>query len=139
MIQLIIDNKEWIFSGIGVAIIIGLIKFLLSRKSGQQQSIKAGNSSTNIQTGNGASVTVLTNNKSTIAPPHTVKPLKIDDRGGIICTTRINEGDYQEFIWGVRTVRITVLEIVKKKFHLSDLRGEKDMFGALLEISTGGG
>lgn len=45
----IIDNKEWLFSGLGVAIIVGL--FAWSRQIKHRQVQKGGHGSTNIQAG----------------------------------------------------------------------------------------
>ena len=48
----IINNKEWIFSGIGVFFLTLFIGFLFrQRKAEVSQNIKAGNNSTNIQVG----------------------------------------------------------------------------------------
>ncbi|MBI5605912.1 MAG: hypothetical protein HY879_21470 [Deltaproteobacteria bacterium] len=59
MIEFIIENKEWIFSGVGVAIIGGVLGMLfLKRKN--EQNISAGHSSTNIQTGNGSKISIST-------------------------------------------------------------------------------
>lgn len=53
LMQWMNDNKEWIFSGIGLAV-IGLIwKFLFKEKSssGRSQTIRSGRNSTNFQAG----------------------------------------------------------------------------------------
>jgi len=49
----IIDNKEWIFSGIGVFIIAFFINFLLIKKKVKRNIMnqKSGSNSTNIQVG----------------------------------------------------------------------------------------
>ena len=138
LIQFIIDNKEWIFSGIGVAIVSAFIRIFLGRKA-RQQNIKAGDSSTNIQTGDGSTITVASISQTRDSHIHKPKPIKIADRGGVIHLTRINEGDYQEFLWGVSTVRVAITEIKKEKFYLSRLGGEKELHGAVIDVSTGGG
>lgn len=46
----IIQNKEWLFSGIAIAIPLSVIGWLLSR-SGNKQTQKSGDNSTNIQVG----------------------------------------------------------------------------------------
>ena len=52
MIDYIINNKEWIFSGIGVFFLTLFIGFLFRRRKVEvSQNIKAGNNSTNIQVG----------------------------------------------------------------------------------------
>lgn len=52
MIDYINNNKEWIFSGIGVFFLTLLVGFLFRRrKTGISQNIKSGNNSTNIQVG----------------------------------------------------------------------------------------
>ena len=50
--ECIINNKEWVFSGIGV-FILGLIVTLLTKKNSNKisQKQKSGNNSTNIQAG----------------------------------------------------------------------------------------
>jgi len=53
VIEYIIDNKEWIFSGIGVAVISW---FLLRKSTGSNMSQKGGKGSTNIQVGGDFSV-----------------------------------------------------------------------------------
>lgn len=48
MLDYLITNKEWIFSGIGVSV----VSWVLFRKSaGARQSQKSGDNSTNIQAG----------------------------------------------------------------------------------------
>jgi LPXTG-motif cell wall-anchored protein len=49
--QCIIENKEWLFSGAGVAIIAFLISFFRKKKRNQStsQKIKSGDNSTNTQ------------------------------------------------------------------------------------------
>jgi len=56
----ILKNKEWLFSGAGVAAISVLYKFLLRRreKSGVSQEIRSGSSSQNLQAGRDIHLTV---------------------------------------------------------------------------------
>ena len=62
--QWLIQNKEWVFSGIGVPIVIGIITFLFKRKNskggsnGVQQNQSSGKNSTNIQGGHNVTVTL---------------------------------------------------------------------------------
>jgi plastocyanin domain-containing protein len=45
-------NKEWLLSGVGIAIPIAIISWFLMRKSNSQKQIqKSGNNSINIQVG----------------------------------------------------------------------------------------
>lgn len=55
----IIQNKEWLFSGVGLAIIGGIWDFLKKEKPDNKyyQSINSGNNSTNIQGGKNVNVT----------------------------------------------------------------------------------
>lgn len=56
----IIKNAKWIFDGIGgviFTVIVGLIFKSKSRKS-KSQSIKSGNNSTNIQSGNDINIKI---------------------------------------------------------------------------------
>lgn len=57
MYSFLIDNKEWIFSGVGVAV-LGWIIAMIFRRRRKEQSIKARNKSINIQTGDGAHITL---------------------------------------------------------------------------------
>ncbi len=57
----IIQNKDWLFSGIGVVIITGIIGFFFKRKkhkTNPKQSIKSGDKSYNIQGGKNGKVTI---------------------------------------------------------------------------------
>jgi len=51
MVTWLIENREWVFSGIGVLVITGLIGIFKKNSNGKQvrQSIRSGNDSTNIQ------------------------------------------------------------------------------------------
>ncbi|CAH1054026.1 hypothetical protein [Paenibacillus pseudetheri] len=58
----IADNKDWIFSGVGV-MALGIIGFFVKRfldkeKKQSGQSISSGNNSNNIQGGNDVNVTI---------------------------------------------------------------------------------
>jgi len=162
-IQLIIDNKEWIFSGIGVAIVVIIVKIFLDRKKNStqyqnidieassgnienvnrsliQQTIKAGNSSTNIQTGDGSPVTISHTTEVQSPERHETKPIEIGREGAFVQMAIIREGDYQEFIWLGSTVRVTVSQIEEKEFYRGFSFGRREKcLGATLDISTGGG
>jgi len=143
MRQFIIDNAQWIFSGIGVALVAGAVRFFFGWRAKHQarnqsdaitQSISAGHASTNIQTGNASTVLITTNQPARAIVAHDTHPTTIDRNGGVIHKTKILEGDYQEFIWGPTTVRVSVSEIVKSR-----LRGERETLSAVIHFSTGGG
>jgi hypothetical protein len=52
MIDWFISNKEWLLSGVAVAVPIAIITWFLTRKSVNQKQIqKSGKNSINIQTG----------------------------------------------------------------------------------------
>jgi len=51
IIKWCLENKEWVFSGIAVAIPIAIVTWLLSRRSSLKQTQKGGNLSINIQVG----------------------------------------------------------------------------------------
>jgi hypothetical protein len=62
-LQWLIDNKEWVFSGIGIPICVWIITLIVKKKnapkipvSGQSQT--SGNHSTNIQGGNDVTVSM---------------------------------------------------------------------------------
>lgn len=48
--QWIIENKDWLFSGVAIAIPLAFIGWLFSKKK-NNQSQRGGNNSTNIQVG----------------------------------------------------------------------------------------
>lgn len=55
------ENREWLFSGLGGAVVMGIAGFLFKRKRDKvelSQSIKTGDNSTNIQGGNDVNVTI---------------------------------------------------------------------------------
>lgn len=61
LIEWIIQNIDWLFSGIGVVILTGIIRFLFKskkHKTSHNLNIKSGNNSTNNQGGNNVSVTI---------------------------------------------------------------------------------
>ncbi|WP_339292725.1 hypothetical protein MKY48_08640 [Paenibacillus sp. FSL W8-0187] len=60
MIDWIFNNKEWVFSGVGISI-ISLITFFLKKgkeKSNSSQTITSGNNSYNIQGGSDVNITI---------------------------------------------------------------------------------
>ena len=50
IIKWIVNNKEWLFSGMGFAILVGIVKFLFFRDKPTQVQ-KSGNDSISIQAG----------------------------------------------------------------------------------------
>ncbi|MBM7835700.1 hypothetical protein [Clostridium sardiniense] len=56
----IIENKEWLFSGIGVTILVAIIGiFIKKRVDGKiVQTINSGNNSTNIQGGENVNIKI---------------------------------------------------------------------------------
>ena len=55
----LIENKDWVFSGVGVMAITAIGGILFKKKnSGKQQSIQSGDNSTNIQGGNNVRVEI---------------------------------------------------------------------------------
>ena len=49
------DNKEWLFSGVGLMVIAGIVRLLLKRRQiSSSQTIRSGDSSTNVQAGRDA-------------------------------------------------------------------------------------
>ncbi|MCF2649679.1 hypothetical protein [Niallia circulans] len=58
----IIENKEWLFSGVGLTIISFIVGFFIKKKNSElkthQQVIKSGSDSTNIQGGRDVHVTL---------------------------------------------------------------------------------
>jgi len=47
----IINNKEWLFSGIGVFTVSTIIGFMFNKKNSTKQTQKSGKNSTNYQSG----------------------------------------------------------------------------------------
>ncbi|MCU5379712.1 hypothetical protein OCA08_21485 [Bacillus cereus] len=55
----VIQNKEWLFSGIGVVIITGMIRFIFIFKNKiPNQSITSGKNSHNYQSSNDLNITI---------------------------------------------------------------------------------
>ncbi|NFG24857.1 hypothetical protein FDF11_13430 [Clostridium botulinum] len=56
----IIENVDWIFSGIGVTILVSLVGIFMKKKldNKNSQTINSGNSSTNIQGGKNVNVNI---------------------------------------------------------------------------------
>ena len=50
--QWLIENKDWVFSGIGVAVITIIFGFIFKAKRTTNQSQQSGNESTNYQAAN---------------------------------------------------------------------------------------
>lgn len=56
----IMENKEWLFSGLGISV-LGIVGYFLKRNKGKDksnQTITSGNDSTNIQGGNNVKVKI---------------------------------------------------------------------------------
>lgn len=54
------ENKEWLFSGLGISV-LGIVGYFLKRNKGKDksnQTITSGNDSTNIQGGNNVKVKI---------------------------------------------------------------------------------
>ncbi len=52
LLEWVIANKDWLFSGIGVAIATWIVRFLYMRgQKGPSQNIQSGENTTNIQAG----------------------------------------------------------------------------------------
>ena len=51
--QWIIDNKEWLFSGIGVFVLSGFVTLLIKKRNNRtlKMKLRSGNNSKNIQVG----------------------------------------------------------------------------------------
>ncbi|UOQ84646.1 MULTISPECIES: hypothetical protein [Bacillaceae] len=52
------ENINWIFSGIGVSAILGIIGLFTKNHKGKEQMINSGNNSTNIQSGKDVNITL---------------------------------------------------------------------------------
>lgn len=52
MVDWLIKNKEWFFSGIGVALLSWLVAWIFHRKNELGQSQSSGSNSVNLQAGN---------------------------------------------------------------------------------------
>ncbi len=142
MSQYILDNIQWIFSGIGVLAISAVFWFFKHEKKGAiiptnelNQTISASPSSTNIQTGHDSTVQIITNHTVKEPENHNPIPITINTEGAYIYKTRILEGEYQEIVWGERTVRISIVKIMKSEH--SSYRGNSNC--AEIRFDTGGG
>lgn len=48
----VIDNKEWLFSGVGLVVVVCLVRLIFKKKyASSTQTIRSGDSSTNVQAG----------------------------------------------------------------------------------------
>ena len=53
----VIDNKQWLFSGIGVTVVALILSFILKKRSASSnQNIRSGDSSINTQAGRDVNV-----------------------------------------------------------------------------------
>ena len=51
-VALIIDNKEWLFSGVGLVVIAWAVRLIFKKTNASStQTIRSGDSSTNVQAG----------------------------------------------------------------------------------------
>jgi len=59
-LEWIIENKEWLFSGIGVTILVAIAGlFIRNKRDGKNvQTIKSGDNSTNIQSGEKVNINI---------------------------------------------------------------------------------
>jgi len=53
----ILDNKEWLFSGVGIVIIAWVFRLFYKQRQTSSQTIKSGDNSTNIQAGRDINMT----------------------------------------------------------------------------------
>jgi hypothetical protein len=52
ILTLLKDNKEWLFSGVGVVIVAGICRFFFKKRQAElTQTIQAGERSTSVQSG----------------------------------------------------------------------------------------
>lgn len=57
ILTLLKDNKEWLFSGVGVVIVAGIWRFFFKKRQAElTQTIQAGERSTNVQSGRDAHI-----------------------------------------------------------------------------------
>jgi len=51
------DNKQWLFSGLGLAIVAWVWRLIIKKRaSSSTQTIRSGNNSTNVQVGGNANI-----------------------------------------------------------------------------------
>jgi hypothetical protein len=53
----ILENKEWLFSGVGIVMISSVLGIIFKSKKSPNQNIEAGNGSNNVQGGKNVTVT----------------------------------------------------------------------------------
>lgn len=58
----LVENKEWLFSGLGVCLLVGLFQMLRGRHDSSKQVIRSGHNSINVQAGQ--DITIGNNKKS---------------------------------------------------------------------------
>lgn len=53
----VIDNKEWLFSGVGVVVVAGVVRLILKKTyASSTQTIRSGDRSTNVLVGRDVSI-----------------------------------------------------------------------------------
>lgn len=53
----VIDNKEWLFSGVGVVVVVWIGRLIFKKRyTSSTQTIRSGDSSTNVQAGRDVSI-----------------------------------------------------------------------------------
>ncbi len=52
IVSWIVTNKEWLFSGAGIVVIAGVVRWIFKKsRNSSRQTIRAGDGSTNVQAG----------------------------------------------------------------------------------------
>ena len=56
MFETVLENKEWLFSGLAIAVVAGLWRLFGSKREGPTQKQHGGAGSTNVQAGRDANI-----------------------------------------------------------------------------------
>ena len=137
MIDYFINNKEWLFSGIGVLVISTIITLVFKKKPFQSLTQTSGSNSTNIQASGNINIetihTYIAADKNKIPEQKTQK----ENVERQLIEVKIKEGDFIDIPWSPNPYRISLKNIVSDEFNLKYFRSVN--IGAELYINRGGG
>jgi hypothetical protein len=117
---------EKVTAGLIVTLILGIVRFLYRRFKPSHLSPDIGK---NIAVGTGEGDSSKGDSKDML--PIVVK------ENPYVAKVKIKVGDYREFEWSDRLVKISLVDIVKENFKT--IIGEMETLGAELGVGTGGG
>lgn len=140
MIDWIIENKNWIFDGIGVAIFLTIIGVIFKNKSVAAMKQKAGDGSANFQASGDINIANVSykishsNQEKDATPKSEIQSEEVERLNVEIV---VKEGDYIDVPLKLTGYRITLKHILTETFELKF--GGQAIEGVELHINAGGG